>query len=111
MEDQTHELLRQAYHVDSEYKTPSFIEPREFFGDYPQILNAILQIVTIARAGGMTEERHIEIGQEILAAYGNLRGEAFYPLRDGLIQILLSDDLDSESESNSGKAPKFGGQN
>ncbi len=99
--------MRDGYHVDSEYDDFDHIEKRELLSEYPQILDTVIQILTIARAGGMTEKRFYEIGREILASYSNLKGHAFFPLRDGLIQILLRDDAECKmiDESNKGKRP------
>ena len=97
-EEESYEILRDAYHVDSEYEELVHIEKRELLSDYPQILNVVIQILTIARAGGMTEKRFYKIGGEILQAYGNLRGGSFYGFRDGLIQILTSGDNDCEEK-------------
>lgn len=97
-DEESYEILRDAYHVDSQYEEVPHIEKRELLSDYPQILNAVIEFLTIARAGGMTEERFYEIGGEILAAYGNLRGDSFYGLRDGLIRILTMNDYECEEK-------------
>ena len=93
-----HEILKEAYHVESDYEEAPHIEERDLLSQYPQILNFVIQILTIARAGGMTEKRFYDIGGEILAAYDNLRGDSFFGLRDGLVQILLEDDVQSEAQ-------------
>ncbi len=106
--EESYEILRDAYHVDSQFEEVPHIEKRELLSDYPQILDVVIQMLTIARAGGMTEERFYEIGREILAAYGNLRGDSFYALRDGLIQILTSDDYSFEEKKPRGLDSFFG---
>lgn len=76
----------------------SKIKERDDLASYPQISTTIFQLLTVAQAGGMTEERAEMIYDEIHSHFKNMQGSAFWPLRDELIHILSTPDKAFESQ-------------
>ena len=78
------------------------IHERENLASYPQISTLIFQLLSVAQAGGMTERRAEKIYDEIHGHFVNMQGEAFWPLRDDLIRLLLTPDDSFESSDEEG---------
>ena len=74
------------------------IQERDDLACYPQISTMIFQLLTVAQAGAMTEERMRMIYDEIHDHFTNMQGCAFWPLRDELIQTLSTPDKFFESQ-------------
>lgn len=74
------------------------IQERDELASYPQISTMIYQILAVAQAGGMTENRAEMIYDEIHDHFTNMQGCAFWPLRDELIQTLSTPDKVFESQ-------------
>lgn len=74
------------------------IQERDDLARYPQISTLIYQILAVAQAGGMTQDRAEMIYDEIHRHFANMDGQAFWPLRDDLIHILSTPDKDFGSQ-------------
>jgi len=57
----------------------------------------IYQILSVAQAGGMTEDQAKNLYDQIHSHYANLQGSAFWALREDLIRILVTPDASFES--------------
>jgi hypothetical protein len=75
------------------------IKERDDLASYPQISTMIYQMLTVAQAGGLTEERAEMIYNEIHRNFKNMQGAAFWPLRDDLIHILSTPDKAFKSQN------------
>ena len=73
------------------------IQERDDLARYPQIITMIYEILTVAQAGGMTEDRAEMIYDEIIGNFANMQGQAFWPMRDELIRILSTPDKSFDS--------------
>jgi len=78
------------------------INERDDLASYPHISTLLYQVLSVAQAGGMTEVRATEIYDEIHSHFVNIQGEAFWPLRDDLIRILVTPDESYESSEGGG---------
>ena len=78
------------------------INERDDLASYPHISILIYQVLSVAQAGGMTEVRATEIYDEMHSHFVNIQGQAFWPLRDDLIRILVTPDESYEPAEGGG---------
>ncbi len=49
-------------------------------------------VITVARAGGLSEKKAESIYKQILDAYSTLNGDAFWLFKDEIIRLLVTPD-------------------
>lgn len=91
---ETHICIRKTFAHDSEYEDFAPIERRHSLACYSQIHLLVGHLMTFARAGRMGEQVAIQIEERLLSSFRNLRGDAFFLLRDHLIGMLVRDDAE-----------------
>jgi len=78
------------------------IKERSDLASYPQISMLLYHIVTVAQAGGMSEDRARMVYDEIHSHFINMQGEAFWLLREELIRMLVTPDESFDSSDGEG---------
>jgi hypothetical protein len=73
-------------------KEPLHIAEKSKLAKYPQISTFVYHVLEVAIAGGMKEKQAKQYYKEIMDAYCELKGEAFWLFRDEIIKCLISSD-------------------
>jgi hypothetical protein len=74
------------------------IQKQDYLSQYRQISILIYHILAVAQAGGLSEKRMKTIYTQVLDAYSEMKGEAFWLFRDEIIRLLVTPDSHFDSE-------------
>ena len=76
------------------------ISERPSLAHYPQIAFLLERIITVSRAGGMSDEESTALWDQVMGYLSEIDGSAFWTFRDEVIRLLVTpDDLIGKGET------------
>lgn len=77
------------------------ISERPSLAQYPQVAFLLERIITVSRAGGMSDEESTSLWELVMGYLSEIDGSAFWTFRDEVIRLLVTPD-----EAIAGKSEK-----